>query len=224
MLRSYLLTFILLTVLAGQVAAQGVTKGAITGRVLTTEGEALTAVNLKAIHQPSGTKYNAVSRNSGQYNFPNLRIGGPYMLKATHVGYKDRTLDSIYVQLGDELRLNITMVEEASELEAVEIRAEQGFLSGNETGVSTNINQQQIEKLPTLNRSFRDFTRLTPQKGSGLSFAGRNNFYNNLTVDGSLLNNSFGLAPLPGGQTNAQVVSLDAVKLIQVGLALYYVI
>ena len=55
-----------------------------------------------------------------------------------------------------------------------------------------------------------------------MSFAGRNGQYNNFSLDGAVFNNPFGLdAPTPGGQTNAQPISLDAIEQIQVNLAPY---
>ena len=75
--------------------------------------------------------------------------------------------------------------------------------------------------MPTVDRSLQDFIRLTPQNTGGLSFGGRNNFYNNLSIDGSVFNNAFGLAALPGGQTSAQPISLDAIEAIRVSLSPY---
>ena len=75
--------------------------------------------------------------------------------------------------------------------------------------------------MPTISRSTADLTRLTPSS-DGLSFGGRNSQYNNFTLDGSIFNNPFGLdAATPGGQTNAQPVSLDAIDQIQVDIAPY---
>jgi hypothetical protein len=54
--------------------------------------------------------------------------------------------------------------------------------------------------LPTISRSAADFTRLDPAATRG-SVEGRNNQFNNFTLDGSILNNPFGLvAATPGGQ------------------------
>ena len=66
---------------------------------------------------------------------------------------------------------------------------------------------------------------LTPSASAtynGMSFAGRNGQYNNFSLDGAVFNNPFGLdAPTPGGQTNAQPISLDAIEQIQVNIAPY---
>ena len=92
------------------------------------------------------------------------------------------------------------------------------IFSDDRSGAGTNIKKGVIESLPTISRSIQDFTRLTPQS-NGNNFAGRNNLYNNISIDGSLFNNSFGLAGTVGGQTNSQPISLDAVEEIQVSLA-----
>ena len=92
------------------------------------------------------------------------------------------------------------------------------ILNDKRTGASTNISTQAINSLPTLSRSIGDFTRLTPQS-NGRSFGGADNRFNNITLDGSIFNNEFGLSDLPGGQTNSTPISLDAVEQIQVNIA-----
>src|SRR5207237_9459664 len=67
--------------------------------------------------------------------------------------------------------------------------------------------------------------RLSPSASAninGISFVRRNVQFNNLSLDGAVFNNPFGLdAPTPGGQTIAQPISLDAIDQIQVNLAPY---
>ena len=77
-------------------------------------------------------------------------------------------------------------------------------------------------RLPTINRSLQDFTRLSPQ-ANGNSLGGLNNRYNNISIDGAVNNDLFGLAGsgTPGGQANTQPISLDAIAELQVVIAPY---
>ena len=66
-----------------------------------------------------------------------------------------------------------------------------------------------------------DITRLTPQYASSGSFGGDDNRMNNITVDGSYFNNSFGLGGQPGERTGVAPISLEAIEQIQVSVAPY---
>jgi hypothetical protein len=93
---------------------------------------------------------------------------------------------------------------------------------GNDrTGAQTSVGRRELTTLPTIARSQADFTRLEPSSSNG-SFGGRNDQFNNFSLDGAIFNNPFGLdAATPGGQTDAQPVSLDAIDQIQVSTAPY---
>ena len=73
-----------------------------------------------------------------------------------------------------------------------------------------------------LSRSLQDYTRLTPQ-ANGNSFGGASNRFNNITIDGAVNNDVFGLSGsgTPGGQAGTTPISLDAIQEIQVVLAPY---
>jgi hypothetical protein len=62
-----------------------------------------------------------------------------------------------------------------------------------------------------------DFTRLTPQ-ARGTSYAGQDNRLNNITVDGSYFNNSFGLGSQPGDRTGVAPISIAAIEQAQVNM------
>jgi hypothetical protein len=115
--------------------------------------------------------------------------------------------------------------ERATEIGGVTVTSRSKVFDDKRTGASTNINNRLIRTMPTISRSADDYLRLTPSASAtynGLSFAGRNGQYNNFSLDGAVFNNPFGLdAPTPGGQTNAQPISLDAIDQIQVNVAPY---
>src|SRR5918996_6185673 len=85
-------------------------------------------------------------------------------------------------------------------------------------GAATSVSRTEIATLPTVSGRINDITRLTPQS-SGMTFGGQDNRLNNITVDGSYFNNSFGLAGTPGERTGVAPISLDAIEEIQVSVA-----
>ena len=216
--------FLILVLLASswQASAQGVTTSAMKGLVLDGKGQPLPGATVLATHLPSGTQYGAATRENGQYDLLNMRIGGPYEIKVSFVGAQTYTATGIQLVLGKTYESRVTLTDNAQALDEVVVRANRdGQINKDRTGAATNISSTAIRTLPTVSRSQEDFTRLTPQS-SGLSFGGRNTLYNNFSLDGSIFNNSFGLdSPTPGGQTNSQPVSLDAIEQIQVSLAPY---
>jgi len=179
--------------------------------------------NVVALHTPSGTSYGTVTQFNGSFNIPNMRIGGPYTITVSYVGFKTQTDEGIHLQIGQKFKVKYILKEESSELDEVVVKAtnKNSVINSGRTGSSTNIGRDEIKALPTISRSINDFTRLTPS-ADGNSFGGANNKMNNLTLDGSIFNNPFGLdGGTPGSQTNAQPISLDAIDQIQVDLAPY---
>jgi len=180
------------------------------------------SATITAIHVPTGTKYVTTSRKDGRYNLPNLRIGGPYEMIVTFVGFNDAKQDNITLLLGQAYKADFNLKAKTSTLSEVAVSAKKQdkIFSNNRTGSQEVINRTQIERLPTINRSLQDFTKLEPTS-NGLSFGGRSNQYNNVTVDGANFNNSFGLSGTLGGQTGSQPISLDAIEQIQVNVSPY---
>jgi hypothetical protein len=204
--------------------AQDVTTASISGQVIDgTNGEGLAGATVVAVHMPSGTRYGNVTRSDGRYNLQGLRVGGPYSVTITFIGYRSFVRENIQLALGQDLVLNTTLREEGVEGGEVLVEVDRNaVISSERTGAATNISSEQIQTLPTLNRSIADFTRLTPQAATtsfNNTIAGRNNLYNNITIDGSVFNNVFGLSGEVGGQTNSQPIALDAVEQIQVNIA-----
>ncbi len=205
--------------------AQGVTTSAMTGIVTDSANVPLTGAHVQAVHVPSGTSYSAVTLSSGRFTIPGMRVGGPYRVTVSMVGYRRQVQDDINLTLGVAADLTFVMGQVSVELEAITVSgAADPVFSSNRTGAATSMKTEQINKLPTVSRFVDDILRLTPEYSStsfGYSFAGQQNYFNNMTIDGSYFNNSFGLAGEPGGRTGVAAVSLDAIEQIEVNVAPY---
>lgn len=200
-----------------------VTTATLNGSVSDDKNETLLGAAVVAVHEPSGTRYGVITREDGLFTIPNMRVGGPYSIKVTFVGYKDFEQKDVYLNLNQKTNLKIQLVAASSQLEAVTVTANRNDIMGSDrTGAETSINAQTISALPTISRSQADFTRLNPMAAEGGSFGGRNDQFNNYSVDGTIFNNPFGLdASTPGGQADAQPISLDAIDQINVSIAPY---
>ncbi|WP_339915875.1 TonB-dependent receptor [Yeosuana marina] len=219
---------IALAFVSQNVFAQGITTSSINGKVL--DGETpMFGANVVAIHIPSGTKYGSISDDDGLFRISNMRVGGPYTVTITYVGYKDFIRENITLQLGQTFRINASLIEDVNNLEEVVINARtNNIFDGNKTGTETTINSRLINSLPSTSRSIADFVRITPQAtitegsdGFSINIAGQNNRFNTIFVDGAVNNDQFGLSAsgTNGGQTGASPFSMDAIEQFNVAVA-----
>jgi len=99
--------------------AQGVTTAAINGFVSDSDGSSLPGANVIAVHEPSGTRYGASTRESGVFNLPNLKIGGPYTVTVSFIGYNTITESGIFLNIGQTLKFDLEMF--ANQLDGVRL-------------------------------------------------------------------------------------------------------
>ncbi len=217
-----------LCLLTAGMMGQGSTSSSMSGKVIDQETkEGLVATDVIVTHIPSGTVYGVSTDLEGFFRIPGMRVGGPYKVEISYVGYEAFVNEGIYLTLGQNYKVDAMLSTSSVGLEEVLVTAD-GLFDGNKTGAETVINEEQINTLPTVSRSIGDFTRLTPQSrtsegndGFELSFAGQNNRYNSIYIDGAVSNDVFGLAGsgTNGGQTGVSPISLDAIEQFQVNLA-----
>jgi hypothetical protein len=217
--KSLLLAFT--TLIAGTVAYAQVTTSALSGRVVDQNGEPVVGAAVLAQHEPSGTIYGAVTNAEGRYSIQGMRTGGPYKVDFSCLGYTDATYTGVVLQLAETYSLNAKIAESTEMLEGTVVIASptSKFAAQERTGAVTNISNDQILSLPTVNRNITDVTRLSPYGGNGMSFAGSDGRTANFTVDGANFNNNFGLSDnLPGG---GNPISIDAIEELQVVISPY---
>lgn len=219
-LRGFLFLTLLLAV-PGLIYAQGVTTASVSGIVKDFQGQPVPGATVIVLHVPSGTKYGTSTQLDGRYFVRGLRVGGPYVITVSDVGYKTQEVKNISLEIGQNLQQNFTLTQQAVNVGGVEVIAnKQGLMNTNRTGAATNVSRKFIESFPTITRSFQDFEALSPDI-VGNSALGRNNKYNNIQIDGANYNDLFGLPSngTPGGQAGTTPISLDAIQSFQVSLA-----
>ena len=195
-----------------------VTTSSMSGRVTDAEGAVIGATVI-ATHESSGTTYGTVTNLEGRFNLNGMRVGGPYTVEVTYIGYGAYTANNITLSLGENYSLNVVLSEETTTLGEVVVTALRTKFSNQKTGAVTNITNAQIDNLPTVSRNIMDVTRLSPYGGNGMSFGGADGRSSNFTVDGANFNNNFGLSSgLPGG---GNPISLEAIEEMQVVIAPY---
>lgn len=225
--KSFLCTLVLSLFLSSGIFAQGATTGKIGGKVMDTNNEDIIGANVVATHVPTGTRYGSVTGVDGSYFIPNMRVGGPYTVTVSYIGYQEMNEENIYLKLGQNYRQNFTISESSSVLTEVVV-SDARFTATDKTGTETTISEDMIATLPTLSRAIGDFARLTPQAtvregndGFSISLGGVNNRYNAIYIDGAVNNDVFGLAGsgTNGGQTGVSPFSVDAIEEFQISLA-----
>ena len=199
-----------------------VTTSSISGVVKNQKNEVLVGANIHVTHLPTGTQYNAVSNKNGVYVLPAVRVGGPYTLHASYVGYKKDEVKDVYTSLGVTSNVDFYLIDETTALnEVVVIANRNSIFSKEKTGASQQFSRRELQSIPIAGaRTIDGITKYNPF-GNGNSFGAQDSRLNNFTIDGSQFNNNFGLgsSAQAGGRTGASAISLDAIEQLQVNVA-----
>ena len=209
--------FILSTimVIVAMTAKAQVTTSSLSGKVTDPDKEAIIGATVQAIHEPSGTRYGAITNIDGRYTIQGMRAGGPYSVEVSYIGYQTMMFKDVTLQLGEVYNLNVQMKESSELLEEVVVTAQKTKFASEKTGATTNISNTQITSMPSVSRSITDYSRLSAYGGNGMSFAGSDGRTANFTIDGANFNNNFGLSSnLPGGGNPVSIEAIDEIQIV----------
>ena len=203
--------------LVAAVATAQVTTSELSGYVISNNNTPLPGATIVARHTPSGTEYGAVANAEGHYSIGGMRIGGPYTITISFIGYHDTIFEGITLQLGTPHTLNASLVESTIAVENIYVIGERDAAAD-----SNCITQATFENIPTVKRSIYDVTKLVPgainPKTGGVVIAGQSTRYNAFTIDGSPAADIYGLGTtgMTGSLTNANPIPLDALEMVRV--------
>lgn len=223
------LTLGLLAALAAAPAFAQSTSASLGGRVVADDGQPVANAEVVIVHAPSGTVSRTTTDSSGRYVSRGLRVGGPYTITVQAPGFQSTAQEDVYAQLAETATVNVSLATDtATTLEAVTVVGTRvsDIFGTDRVGAGTNVNQQQLNALPSIGRNIQDYARLDPrisqtdkQRGE-ISVGGQNTRFNAIRIDGVSTNDPFGLEAnnLP---TLRQPVSIDAIEEVQISVAEY---
>ena len=212
----------LFTLVVAVVATAQSTTASLSGFVTDSNGKPLVGATVVATHLPTETIYGTVTDANGAYRLQGLRVGAPYMVEFSFVGYKDKKFSDIALALGEKHQIDATLSDTQS-IDAVVVSTDR--FAESRTGAGVSFGGDVISRTPTVSRSIDDITRLAPQamvsKDGGISIAGANSRYNSFQIDGTASNDMYGLTSsgTNGGLAGANPIPLDAISDIQVVIA-----
>ena len=111
-----------LVVLTATLNAQVTTSG-IAGKVIS-GGEPIIGATIVATHTSSGTVYGAVSNVDGRFNIVGMRVGGPYEIKISYIGFANTVISNVNLQLGETYPINVDLREDTNELQDLVVSAQ----------------------------------------------------------------------------------------------------
>lgn len=202
------------------------TSAALSGRVVDGTGQPVAGATVEIVHLPSGTRRTVTTNADGRYDVRGLRVGGPFTVTSNADGFTSDSAENVFLRLDESTNLVLEMAADTTTLEAVQVvgAAINTVFTPDNMGARTNITRQEIDLIPTINRSFQDFVRLDPRitvidRGRNeISAAGQNNRYNNIKVDGVPTNDQFGLNP-SGLPSLNNPISIDWIQEFNVGIS-----
>ncbi len=212
-------TFALFALVAAITATAQSTTASLKGFVVDEGGKPLAGATVVAIHTPTETIYGTTTDINGAYRLQGLRVGAPYTVEFSFVGYKDKKFGDIALSLGENRQID-AILSDTQAIDAVVVTGDK--FATNKMGAGEAFSRELIERTPTVSRSIDDITRLAPQamvsKDGGISIAGTNSRYNSFQIDGTASNDMYGLTSTGtnGGLAGANPVPLDAISDIQV--------
>ena len=214
-----LLGLLVLLAFTASAFAQG-GRSDISGTILDSGKAVLPGATVTVTNEANGLERSTVTDGEGKFILPNLQPG-TYTVKAELGGFQTATRTGMVVNVGQELSLNLTL-NVAGVQETLTVTAQSPIVETTSNRIGTNITSNEIDGLPSANRSQFSLMQTIPGlvpvlqvgsfEGGQYSANGQATTNNLFLVDGQNDNDS-----RRGGSQGTQArVALDAMAEYQV--------
>jgi outer membrane receptor for ferrienterochelin and colicin len=201
-------------------ASFGAETGSIRGKVLSKAGGPLPGVTITLEGPSMQGKRTAVTSEDGSFRFPIVPVGN-YTVTYELMGFATLKQENVPSLLGATTPVEATMVEARFEQEVV-VTAAAPLIERDTADLSTRLSTEQLDALPSGDRSFRDIAKFVPgvtgvridtvngdTKNGMPSFRGEGQYGNNYLVDGLSVRD-------PAVKSTGAPLNYDAIEEIQI--------
>ncbi len=158
------LCFLLLLLFAGfPIASFGqanAVDAAVNGYVADPSKSAIAGAHATLTNLSTGISQDTTTDGQGYYRFPLVPVGS-YKLVTTADGFQTNTLEGIVLRVGQEARLDISLVV-GSNAQTVQVNAGSEMLDTGTSTVGAVLDQKETENLPLLSRQAYNYLLLAP--------------------------------------------------------------
>lgn len=181
------------------------------------------------VHEPSGTRATTTTRQNGQYNVSNLRVGGPYTVTVSGPGAPTTPNSNVFLEVGQTSEVNFgAPVGSVVQMQAFSVSGERDTtFDAARMGAGTNFGATEIQNIASIRADVQDIARLDSRltltsldQGGQLSAQGQNFRFNSFLIDGVEANDPFGLNS-NGVSTLRGPIPLEALSSISIELNPY---
>ena len=219
-ISSCLLLFLTIVLAPVFLRGQTSTSTFLQGNITATDGSVLPRAHVELLHVPTGVIYRAAGGDDGRYLLAGVRVGGPYTLRVSHIGFSTEMRSGLFLRSFENARVDVVLRQVNLLGQEVVVTGERkGKIQDKLTGTSLRVDREQLEALPHASGSLEDAQRLSPYM-VGSSALGFNRMYNDLSLDGIGIGDDFGLQhaeTLPGGM-QASPVTMESIQEVRVDL------
>lgn len=200
------------------------TTSAVGGTVVGVDGRPIAGATVTVVHTESRSTASTVTDAGGRWVARGLRVGGPYTVTVTKGGETEKR-EGVYLALAETLSMDL-LLGRSAQVTVTGSRILADKFSASNQGATTAISARDLANLSSLTGNLQDFARIDPRisqtdKERGeISALGQNSRYNNITIDGVNISDTFGLESNNLPMTK-QPISVYAIQSVQVNVSNY---
>ncbi len=188
------------------------TQAGFSGKITDENNKGVQGASVEVRNESTGFTTKTSTNSNGDFNFKELPLGGPYIIKVTFIGYGEQVRSGFTLNQGDIIRLNIPIQNASNVLQTVELTGVNTLKNKIENlGAATAVTARDIAKLPVNGRNFTSLMDLSPLS-KGDNIGGQLGSSTNFTIDGMNAKN-----PTSAGSTTSRSgapfsISIEAVR------------